>query len=150
MPADNPVRQPESQVRTRQYEWQYRSLIIVGAGLIFFLTFTSQSLGWLGITRELRSTIATSDRICIPTSSIEWLDETPLNSFSITAYSLILQGHAPEKIILVDNYCAESDFTAGFPLAQDWDWYAWDQGWFEMSQLKAGLIAEQAIGAGGE
>lgn len=127
-------------------EWNHRSLIVMGTGLIFLFTFSLQSLGWINLTQRLQQTISESPLACIPASSIEWINRTPFNHFSITSYSILVQGRSPTKVVLPDNQCAEADLTTGFPLAEDWEWRRWEGGWFNMQYLKERVFTERGQG----
>ncbi len=137
------LRRRRQTARRVRAEWNHRSQIVLGVGVVCLLTLALQSVGWVQITQRLQQTMAQSPTACISASSIEWLDRTPLNHFSLPSYSLALQGRTPEKIVLSGDACTETDMTTGFPLADDWDWQMWEGGWFDLSRLQTGILNEQ-------
>ena len=144
------LRQPITNLREAQAEWNHRSQIVLCAGVICLLTLSAQSVGWIQITQHLQGIIAQSPTACVPASSIEWLNRTPLNHFSLTTYSLVIQGRTPEKVVLPDNACSQTDFTTGFPLTEEGDWREWEGGWFDMRRLRERILNEQEVTIAGE
>jgi hypothetical protein len=144
------IRRPITNLREAQAEWNHRSRIVLCTGIICLLTLSAQSVGWIQITQRLQGIIAQSPTACVPASSIEWLNRTPLNHFSLTTYSLVIQGRTPEKVVLPDNACSQTDFTTGFPLTEEGDWREWEGGWFDMRRLRERILNEQEVTIAGE
>jgi hypothetical protein len=69
---------------------------------------------------------------------LSWTMTTALYHWSITPYSLLLQGRAPAAVILQKKHCETSDFVTGFPVA-DWDWRLWRGGWLDLRILEQQL-----------
>jgi hypothetical protein len=130
----------EPMIRMEQVHRQ-RTIMVVS--MSFLLVLSVQSWSWLNLTTRLREVLVAHANACVPTSSMGWSKNTPLDHWSVTAYSLMLQGRRPQKIVLNDKGCEESKFDDGFPIA-DWDWRRWDAGWIDMKVLQAQLWADHA------
>ncbi len=110
--------------------------------LLVALVLIVQSVAWFGLTQQLRRTIATSPLSCISMAPLGWLKGTPLDQFATPAYSLILQGQTPERLLLGGNGCGEEQFGAGVNINQ---YYVrdWQGGWFNLGPLHNALVDQQ-------
>jgi hypothetical protein len=108
-------------------------------GVIFLLVLSVQSTSWFNLTKILRETMAQSANSCISVSSINLLTRTPLNDWS-APYSILLQGRAPQKLVLNGDGCTEASFSEAVRLAS-WDLRSRTGGWFDLRL--SGLIPSQ-------
>jgi hypothetical protein len=108
--------------------------------LIFALVVVVQSASWALMSASLRSSLAGAGPGCLSQDlpELRWTKATALSHWSITPYSLLLQGRRPHAVILQGDLCATSDFAGGLPVA-DWEWRAWGNGWLELDALEGGL-----------
>lgn len=125
-------------------EWFHRQRILLLISVTFLLVLSAQSMSWVNLTRRLRQSIAQVPNICIKTGSIEWINESAFNHWSITPYSLAIQGRTPTKVILEGDHCSGEGFTEGIRIAE-WHWRSWDDGWFDTGNLAQGLALEQEM-----
>ena len=123
-------------------EWVHRSRTILQVAIVFLLVISVQSISWLRLEDRLREIIAQSPGTCISMSSIGWLGGTPLNHWSVTSLSILLQGRSPQKIVLAGHGCVEAEFEKGFPIGGV-IWQDWREGWFDMHSLAHRLIIER-------
>lgn len=121
-------------------EWDLRQRVAERIALIFALVIIIQSVSWAVMSGSLRNTLRDARSGCVPheASELNWTMTTALYHWSITPYSLLLQGRTPSAVILQKNRCETSDFVTGFPLA-DWDWRLWQGGWFDLHVLEQQL-----------
>lgn len=124
-------------------DWGHRIKTTQIVGIIFAIVLVQQSISWIGLTNQLRETIAQSSTACISSSAIPKSARTPLGHWTATSYSLLLQGMTPEKVILADDGCSKTDFSRGLPIA-DWDLRKWQGGEFDLH-----LLSNQLAGTRG-
>jgi hypothetical protein len=124
---------------------QKRTRIIQLSGLIFFVVVSIQGLNWLNLTNRLQETMRASPAPCLSGSSLAWLQRTPLEHWSLTAYSLVIQDKSPEKLVMAGSGCADESFLSGLAVAEfgpgDWNLRDWRGGWFDLRALAQQLIA---------
>jgi hypothetical protein len=121
--------------------WKHRRRLTQAVGLIFALTLAVQSFIWLNLTNKLRDTLAQSQTACLTTDSpaLAWASQTVLNHWSITAYSVVVQGRTVTKIVEPPEGCTKDKFANGFWIAS-WDLKAWEgHYWFDFSRLEQQL-----------
>lgn len=112
-----------------------RTVQVVGAA--FAAVIVVQSLAWLNVTIEFQDAIAQNSDACIPFSSLTSVTQNALDHWSVTPYSLILQGTVPGKIVLYRD-CKKANFQKGLPVA-DWDVRKWSGGLFDLHLLRQSL-----------
>ncbi len=124
-----------------------RTRLVQLTGLIFFIVIGLQSFNWVNLTNRLSATMAASPTSCISADTIAWLTHTPLDHWSLTGYSLLIQSRAPDKIVRAGNGCTDESFIGGLPVAffgpGDWDLRQWQLGWFDLHILQQQLTAMQ-------
>lgn len=123
-------------------DWTHRIRTTQVVGILFALVLIIQSTSWVSLTDQLRGVLRQSPSTCISASSIPGSARTPLGHWTVTSFSLLIQGMTPKKVILVDDGCKTTDFTKGLPIAQ-WDLRDWVGGEFDMH-----LIAQQLVQSG--
>ena len=125
---------PRSWGESFRAEMSIRSRIMLLAAVVFSVVLSANSLGWLRLTDRLENTLASRSEACIPMSSIDWIHKTALDHWSTTAYSLVLQGRRPTKIVLADEDACAAISPDHAPIT---DWYTrpWDDGWFDLEGL---------------
>lgn len=64
-----------------------------------------------------------------------YLYRTLHNHWTITVYSILVQGRTPAKVVLHNARCETSNFSRGVPVAAC-DLRQWDDGWFNLNQLR--------------
>jgi len=125
-------------------EWPYRLRLLQTVGLTFAVSLLVQSIWWVNYADRLRSAMANSQSACLSLSDpqFSWIGTTPLDHWTITGYSLLLQGRTPQKIILKDMPCTPESFAKGVPIEFNFP-YPWDaQTPFDLSQLKPSLLGK--------
>jgi hypothetical protein len=105
-------------------------------GVICAAVLAVQSLSWMGLTGRLQDTLAESVEPAIPAAALEWLEGTPLRHWSVTSYTILLQGNDAETVVLYEDYpdLGRDGFEDGLYVA-DWHWRSWDEGAFDLSHL---------------
>lgn len=116
-------------------DWAHRTRTVRMVALVFLVVLFAQGISWVGLTNRLRETIIQSRDVCISSSSVSWLTQTPLNHWSITSYSILLQGRVPEKVILADNLCLAGKVPSDLHVSP-WDPPLTGDGWFDLQKLK--------------
>ncbi len=119
-------------------DWGHRNKATLLIGIIFAVVLCAQSLSWLSLSNQVRATMAEASATCISASTIPKSARTPLGHWSATAYSLLLQGMTPAKVILTDDRCSQTDFSKGLPIAA-WEVRDWQSGGFNMHLLSTQL-----------
>jgi hypothetical protein len=116
-----------------------RMRLVQLTGLIFFVVVSIQSITWLNLTNRLREQMTSSSSPCISASSLAWLRASPLDHWSLTSYSLLVQGRSPEKVVMAESGCSDESFLNGLLVAQfgpgNWNVRNWNQGWFDLHSL---------------
>jgi hypothetical protein len=116
---------------SKQNEWNRRLKIVQVIGVVFLLVLSVQSTAWFNLTQILRETITQSADGCIPLSSIGWLTHTPLHNWTTPTYAILLQGRAPQKLVLDGDGCTEASFSQAVRIAP-WDLRSRTGGWFDL------------------
>jgi hypothetical protein len=122
--------------------WRHRRRTVQMIGVVFLLVLVTQSVSWVKLDNDIRQTVAAHQGACVPLSSISRQSGSLLGHWSMTPYSILLQGLEPQKIILRDELCQNYQFAANLPIA-DWDLRSWNGGRFDMRLLNQGLVVEQ-------
>jgi hypothetical protein len=124
---------PRAWTESLRLENAVRTRIVLLIAVIFAAALSANSLGWFRLTHKLENTLAASREACIPLSSIDWIDHTPLEHWSVATYSLVVQGRHPTAIVLPDDDCSAAQVD-GLHVT---DWYTrpWDKGWFDLDAL---------------
>jgi hypothetical protein len=118
---------------------RYRGMLMNLAAGIFLVVLALQSRSWLNLRNTLRNTIAQSSSTCISQASLGWLDRTPLNHWATPAYTIIVQGRAPHRLVLDGDGCAEARLSNAVRIAP-WDARDPHEGWFDLRPV----LAQQA------
>jgi hypothetical protein len=128
---------------TRGYnlDWLHRSRAAHLIALFFLLVLGTQSLVWSSLEGRLQSAVAGSGTACLPATSLPWLGRTPLNHWSLTARSLLLQGRRPSSVVMLEEQaCGSAASARGLSIAlfnpTSADVRGWQGGWFDLDQLK--------------
>jgi hypothetical protein len=124
----------------RKSELNYRLKTLRIIGTIFLLVLSVQSTSWFNLTTILRETIVQSVDRCISISSIGWLTNTPLNNWTTPSHSILLQGKAPQKLVLNGDGCTEASFSEAVRISP-YDLRSRTGGWFDLSL--SGLLPRQ-------
>ncbi|MBX3062242.1 MAG: hypothetical protein KF726_04655 [Anaerolineae bacterium] len=129
--------------RSSLLESQPRQSVLMRLAWLFTVVIVIQSLFWFAFTDRLKTTLAsTTPCLRANTANLLWTNYTAMNHWSITAYSVIIQGDAATSIVLPGDQCEIADFSQGFPVA-DWDFRRWDQLWFHLQSLADRLNSRQ-------
>jgi len=118
-------------------ELRTRTRANLAIAAIFAVVLSANGLLWYRLTARLDAALEASATSCIPMESLDWIDKTALSHWSITPYSLVLQGRHPTKIVLPEAACTRIH-AQGMPLT-DWRLRPWDRGWFALDQLEQRL-----------
>jgi hypothetical protein len=110
-------------------------------GLACSLVLIIQSSAWLQLTNRLNQSMAQSSWSCVSMSRLGWLNTTPLNSFATPAYSVLLQGRTPEKVVLNADACGTETFEQGVAL-HAFATRDLSAGWFNLQPLAQKLDTE--------
>ncbi len=117
---------------------QHLRLIRV-VGLVFALSLSIQSLEWVAMTQLMRQSMNRSDAVCLSVNSDElrWISYTIFNHWSVTPYSILIQGQRPTKIIMPENLCAQPGSIDQFGIRiAEWEKRQWQRvGWFDFSRM---------------
>jgi hypothetical protein len=125
----------------RRNEWNFRFRIVQIIGVAFLLVLSIQGTAWFNLTKILRETITQSAYACMSLSSIGWLTRTPLNNWTTPSYAILLQGRAPEKLVLEGDGCTEASFFQAVRIAP-WDLRSRTGGWFDLHL--SGIVSPQS------
>ena len=133
------MRWPVTARQRRRGELRTRTRANLAIAAIFAVVLSANGLLWYRLTARLDAALEASATSCIPMESLDWIDKTALSHWSITPYSLVLQGRHPTKIVLPEAACTRIH-AQGMPLT-DWRLRPWDRGWFALDQLSSGSRA---------
>jgi hypothetical protein len=82
--------------------------------------------------------MAASPSTCLNSSSIKWLYQTPLDHWSVSTNSLLLQGRTPTHVVLNGDACQTVSFLEAMPVAifgpKEWRLRDWQTGWFGIEE----------------
>jgi hypothetical protein len=105
--------------------------------VVFAAVLAVQSWSWHAMTTELRGTLESSTVRCVSfdAPAMRWAAHTALSHWSISTYSLLVQGDRPRAIVLPDGLCEGVGLRGGLYLTP---WYTggWDTRWFSMDRLR--------------
>ncbi len=121
--------------------WSHRMRTVQVTGLVFLIILSIQSLSWVSLTSDLNQTLAQSPTACVPVSAIKQEHASALGHWSVTPYSILLQGMTPQKVVLIGDLCDTTQFADGLPIA-DFDTRNWTDGRFNMQLLAQRLATE--------
>ncbi len=124
-------------------EWPHRSNSLLLVGISFFAIMATQSVIWQQMTTTLTRELVQSRFNCVSITSLPWIERTPLNHWSTTTYSLLLQGRAPERVIQGWETCTTSDFTSGVAIAPWEQPDAHGNGWFALDTVQTRVLADR-------
>ena len=117
-----------------------RVRIAQGIAIVFLAVLAVQSFVWLNLSTQLRATVTSNAPACIPFETLGWLHGTMLDHWSVTSYSLLLQGRAPTRFVLRGLECERADFEKGIPYAiyapDKINYRPWTLGWFDLGALE--------------
>jgi hypothetical protein len=96
-----------------------------------------QSWSWMTLTRRLESTVAQQQERCVSfdAPAYQWAAHTALSHWSISTFSLLVQGERPHTVVLPRGMCSQIDLSAGLYLAP-WYTHTWDGRWFDFGRLR--------------
>ena len=116
-----------------QREVRFYALPLIG--VIFFAVLSVQSFEWAHLSRVLASNLINSDRGCIATYEIPWIEGTPLGNWAISLYAVDLQSRKPKTVLVPSGLeCRYFDLTGTvtFVDKRDFSYIRQpDQGWFD-------------------
>jgi hypothetical protein len=115
----------------QQGEWNRRLKTVQVSGIVFLLILSIQTTAWFNLTQTLRETITQSAEVCIRVSALGWLTHTPLDNWTTPSYAILLQGRAPQKLVLEGDGCTEASFSQAVRIAP-WDLRSRTEGWFDL------------------
>ena len=115
-------------------EWKHRESVIRLIGIVFLVVTSIQSSGWFQLRDRLNDAIAHSGNTCIPAASIQWLDRTPLYHWSTPTYATLLQGQRPEKLVLLNDDCADDTFSKRVRIKYS-EYRSRQGGWFDFTRV---------------
>lgn len=126
----------DSSMKGNPKSWRIRFGVIYAIAIVFAVTLSTQSIVWLNLTNHLRDIMAQSPNTCLSTDSdaLAWMRNTPLDHRMITAYSIILQGKAPQKVVMPGNDCMNAITADGIRIVP-WQIESGQGGWFDLSRL---------------
>ncbi|HEX2910246.1 MAG TPA: hypothetical protein VH186_05515 [Chloroflexia bacterium] len=121
--------------------WAKRSSIILLVGAIFFIVLSIQSFGWFNLSNQLREALPANAKACYSQNDIEWIANSPIDHWSVTPYSLLLQGKEPHSIVVSKGItCSESISSVGVVITHynpdSQDIHKWNSSWFNLQRLK--------------
>ncbi|CAG0927119.1 hypothetical protein TFLX_00364 [Thermoflexales bacterium] len=123
--------------------WRHRRRTAQMIGAVFLLVLVTQSLSWTNLDYRIRQAVAANPGACVPQSSISQQSAASLlGHWTMTPYSILLQGMQPQKVILRNELCETYPFKADLPIAE-WDRRNWNSGRFDMHVLNEKLAPEQ-------
>ncbi len=128
-------------------EWQYRRPVLNTVATVFALTLIIQSVSWRDVTQRLEFAMSSSTWGCQSMAALPWLANTPVNYWSVQAYSLLLQSRAPAQVVATSDECWTSTPTAALP-HNLWQTRPGSTGWFDLTGLEQRLVSEQTTPRG--
>jgi hypothetical protein len=121
--------------------WSYRVKTAQFVALSCSVVLIVQSATWLHLSNRLVESMSQSGWSCLSMSRLGWLDDTALSSFATPAYSILLQGRTPTKVVLSGDACSSETFEQGVAL-HAFATRDLSQGWFNLHPLAGELERE--------
>jgi MFS family permease len=115
----------------REFLWRQRQPALIAIGAVFLIVLSIQSARWDQLTRRLQNAMRGG---CIPAESLSWIEHTPLDHWSLSAYAIDLQGRTPRSLVLNRIYCDQFAANGKVRLS----FFSIENGhWFDFSQVLA-------------
>jgi hypothetical protein len=119
----------------------HRLRLISIVSIIYASVLLLQSYEWKQISDSLLADMSTSPWHCLSTSSLGYLWNTPLRSWTTPMYSVIIQGKTPDRVVLSADDCQNIDPRKGFQINK-YQMRGWKNGWFDFTNLATHLLTE--------
>jgi hypothetical protein len=119
---------------------RFRKRVVEVVGWVFLVVLTEQSLSFSGLTGKLEQAMAQSPLPCLSTQSMVTLQNTALNNWALPAYVALLEGEAPQKLVLGGNGCTTARLSGDIRLVS-FDAQSNGSGWFNLRPFRAHLRA---------
>jgi hypothetical protein len=91
----------------RPLMWRQRQPIAIAIGAVFLTVLSIQSLVWNQLTNRLLAELKGGG--CIPHRNLGWTYHTPLEHWALASYAIVMQGQAPQTLVLDRNGCNAYD-----------------------------------------
>ena len=115
--------------------WTARKPALIAIGSAFFIVLSLQSATWVRLKTRFVHDLHQAGSGCVPRSSLKWIANTPLNHWSIAAYSIVLQGRTPQVLVLDDDNC--DTYAKNREVNIIWFSRASGRGWFDLDHAGA-------------
>ena len=137
---------PAALVRSlpRDAVWSHRIRTAQFVALSCSLVLIIQSASWLDLSKRLNESMARSSWSCVSMARLGRLNETALGSFATPAYSILLQGRSPDKVVLSGDACGTETFETGVAL-NEYGTRAVSGGWFNLQPLAQDIRTEHDL-----
>jgi hypothetical protein len=117
---------------------QQRLRVIQVAGVICVLFTLLQSGVWMSSVAAMEEERAANDAACLSSYALDMPRYPMLFHWSITPYTLLLQGRQPQQVVLFLEDCASYDFSEGMRVIPE-TLNLWESRWFDMTALRQRL-----------
>lgn len=124
------------------HQCKHRLRTMQTIAVVFCCVLLVQSLSWMNMLQQLRSTIDQSPWACISAAPVAWLQKTPLDQWALSYAAILVQGRVPQKVVVDGDLCGTATFTKGIPL-DEFGPRPWQGGWFNLLPLSQQIIAER-------
>ncbi|HLI81870.1 MAG TPA: hypothetical protein VKV03_17905, partial [Candidatus Binataceae bacterium] len=119
----------------REFLWRQRQPALIAIGAVFLVVLSIQSMRWDQLTHRLLDAMRGGG--CIPAESLTWIDHTPFDHWSLSAYAIDLQGRTPRALILNGIYCDQFAANGKVRLS----YFSIEDGhWFDFTQVRAAAV----------
>lgn len=109
------------------------------ACVVFCITIAIQSTVLAREVNYVESVLEEATTACVPESTLDNFESSPMNNFAFPAASLMLQNRQPNHIILPDEQCARVTDTGQFPIWRNLDARSVASGWIDLAPLQFAL-----------
>lgn len=110
-----------------------RGWIVLTQAVVILAVLVTASVAYRDLRTQLAAEVEPGDPVCTSLGTLDWAHETPLDHWSVSSTSMVIQGRTPEHVVLPD---CRVDLSSGIPLTK-WviDYASYDEGWYDLSGL---------------
>ncbi len=119
----------------RGFLWRQRQPALIAIGAVFLIVLSIQSARWNQLTHRLQDAMRGGG--CIPAESLTWIEHTPFDHWSLSAYAIDLQGRTPRSLVLDSIYCDQFAANGKVRLS----FFSIENGhWFDFTHIRDGAV----------
>jgi hypothetical protein len=111
--------------------WRTRRVTVYAAGVALLVVLTVQSRSWFDLRTRFTASLVQPSTTCVPQGALPDVTGTALDHWATTSLAIVLQGRAPQRLVLSGNGCGELATTGDVRVAP-WELRPAGSGWFQL------------------